>query len=97
MFDDFEDFKKNMAKSDEEHAVPLNELLTNEFIHENTKFDTVYDFFENSGFSIATEEEFAAIPENEMDDFVANNSNFDTWDEMLGSASQEYIFKKLGF
>lgn len=40
---------------------------------------------------------FEKIPDDEWDKWVANASNFGSWDEMKESASQAWITKKLGF
>ncbi|MDT2597112.1 hypothetical protein P7D52_13360 [Enterococcus dongliensis] len=99
-FDDIKNRLDKMSKAaqelDGEQEVPMSELLTDPFISKNSNFQNVDEFFENSGFDMNTEEEFAAIPDDAMDTYVAENSTFESWNDMLSSATQEYVAKKLG-
>lgn len=75
--------------------IPIVELLNDSFLEENTNFKN-FNEFENSNIfdKYKTIEE---IPDQEMDEFIKASSKFNTWDEMLGSATEEYIAKKLRF
>lgn len=75
--------------------IPIVELLNDSFLEENTNFKN-FNEFENSNIfdKYKTIEE---IPDQEMDEFIKASSKFNTWDEMLGSATEEYITKKLRF
>lgn len=104
MSNGFENLSKKldqMAKAakemDGEHSVPMSELFTNNFVSANTKFNSIEEFFEASGFDYSSEEAFAAIPDDQMDAFVSANSNFDTWADFMGEAAKKYTAKKLGF
>lgn len=93
------DFQKKIEKleqlSKKEHSVSLVELFTDTFMTSNTSFDNCDDFFKSIG--IDTEEQLKAMPEEQMDEFVAKNTSFSSWQEMLATASSEYALRQAGF
>lgn len=93
------DFQKKIEKleqlSKKEHSVSLVELFTDTFMTSNTSFDNCDDFFKSIG--IDTEEQLKAMPEEQMDEFVAKNTSFSSWQEMLATASSEYALHQAGF
>lgn len=88
---------KAAQEMDDEHRVPMSELFTNDFVSANSKFNSIEQFFEVSGFDYSSEESFAAIPDDQMDAFVSANTNYDTWSDFMGAAGKKYVAKKLGF
>lgn len=91
-----DDLAKNAEALDGEHSVPVSELLTDDFIAKHTSFASTDAMFEASGFKIETQEDFAAIPDDEWDTFIRSVSSFDDWQSMLGAAGQEWAVRKLG-
>ena len=89
--------ERNAKKLNGTHQIPLNELFTSSFMRKHTKFSSIDAFFKASGFKADTQEDFEAIPDSELDKFVAKNTKFRTWEDMLGEAGSEYALKKLGF
>ncbi|MCD9217872.1 hypothetical protein LUB13_00315 [Lactobacillus delbrueckii subsp. lactis] len=93
------EFQKKIEKleqlSKKEHSVSLVELFTDTFMTSNTSFDNCDDFFKSIG--IDTEEQLKAMPEEQMDEFVAKNTSFSSWQEMLATASSEYALHQAGF
>ena len=93
------EFQKKIEKleqlSKKEHSVSLVELFTDTFMTSNTSFDNCDDFFKSIG--IDTEEQLKAMPEEQMDEFVAKNTSFSSWQEMLATASSEYALRQAGF
>lgn len=100
-FDDAIKHLNKMAKAaqelDGDNEIPFSELFTPSFISKNTSSRNLEEFFKKSGFDTSSEESFTAIPEEDMDRYVSENSKFDTWSDMIETATQEYIAKKLGF
>lgn len=81
-------------------SIPIAEVLTPEFMKENSKFDSVAGMFEKSGFTAATNEDFEKIPDTELNAFVAENTKFKSWPEMSKAAMEIWLpkeMKKLGF
>jgi hypothetical protein len=99
--DDFskklDDLARKADELDGEHNIPLNELLTPTFLSGHTRFSSVDEMIEASGFKVDSQEDFAAIPDAEWDEFIRSVSSFSNWQEMLSAATQEWAAKKLGF
>ncbi len=83
--------------AEKEQVIPLPELLNPEFISECSKFDSVEDMFNSSGYKIKNQEDFAEIPSDQWDDFIKTNTSHESWKAMLGAAVQNWTAKKLGF
>ena len=87
-----QDGVKDISKT---KSIQITELLTDSFLAKNTKFNSFVEFENSEIFSkYKTIEE---IPDQEMDEFIKNNSKFDSWEDIIGTATEEYIAKKLGF
>jgi len=74
----------------------VSELLTDDFVSQHTSFSSVDEMFAASGFKVETQEDFAAIPDAEWDNYIRSISSFDGWQSMLGAAGQEWAKRKLG-
>lgn len=71
------DLAKKAEALDGKHSVPVSELLTDSFVTRHTSFSSADAMFEASGFKIETQEDFAAIPDDEWDAFIRSISSFD--------------------
>lgn len=89
-----------LAKSakglDGTHTVSMTDILTSNFISEHTRFANANELFEASGFKCDSQEDFEAIPEDELDKFIQSESSFGSWKDMLGAAGRAWTIKKLG-
>lgn len=99
--DDLEKELTEMAQRAEEldgtHEVPLNELLPRTFMQKHSRFSSFDQFLDESPFTVETSEDFDAIPNAEMDTYVSSVTDFDSWEDMLDEATQEYVSRKMGF
>lgn len=87
----------NAAKElDGTHNVPIEELLTPEFVSSHTKFANIEEMFEASGLKIESQDDFEAIPAKDKDKFIRSISAFSDWESMLGEAASAWTVKKLG-
>lgn len=88
----------NMAKKAKElegsREVKLIELFNNAFMSLNTQFNSFDDFAEASKFDWSNIE---GIPEDELDIFISQNTNFSSWNEIYEEAVANYYAKQLGF
>lgn len=92
----FDDFAKKVEVLDGQHHVPVSELLTDAFVSQHTSFSSTDKMFAASGFTIKTQEDFAAIPDAEWDDYIRSISSFNDWQSMLHAAMQEWTKRKIG-
>jgi len=100
-FDELQNDLKALADKaqnlDGQHNVPISELLTSSFLSMHTRFSSLNDLFEASGFKVESSEDFAAIPDDKWDDFIRSISSFENWQAMLGAAAKVWTAKQLGF
>ena len=87
---------KGAKELDGTHTVPMTELLSPGFVSSHTKFANAEEMFEASGFKIESQDDFAAIPDAEWDEFIRSISSFSDWQSMLGEAGTAWAAKKLG-
>ena len=90
---------ENLKNIEAEQTVPLTDILTDSFIQKKTPFLNLTDLFDKAGFKVETNEDLEAIPDEIIDKFIQANSEYKSFQEMLGSAGKEYmsniIFKGL--
>ncbi|MFT6789935.1 MAG: hypothetical protein ACJAVX_003320 [Pseudoalteromonas rhizosphaerae] len=86
---------KNAEKLHGENTFTLGEALNDEFISSNSSYSSLEEMIESSGFVVKTLEEFAAIPDNEWETFIVNNTSFESWESMQIRAHEELIHKRL--
>lgn len=89
------DLSGRIKQLDGNHNVPMSELLTPEFLSGCSKFHSLTELFTGSGFSIKSQEDFKAIPDDEWDRFIRLNTSFAGWREMLHAATAAWTKKKL--
>lgn len=94
-FNGFDDLKKKV-RSAAPGKTNLTELLNDDFMKENTKFDSLDAFAEASPFNWDSQEAFESIPEDELDKFVNENTDFSSWKEMATEAAKLIVIKNLG-
>ena len=85
-----EQLERNVDKLGGEHEVTGEELLPDDFISENTDFQTRSAFLEASG--IKSQEDMST---EAFDNFVAANTRFANWQEMLEAAGAEWATRQL--
>lgn len=86
---------KNIESIEKRQSVKLGDLLNSEFMSKHTEFSSLNEMFDSSGLPCETEEEFNNIPRSKLDEFIINNTEFGSWDEMLRKAGAEHISKKI--
>lgn len=71
--------------------VQISELLTDEFMSENTRLNTYIEFFDLC--DIETVEDYHEASEEDLDRCVLDISEFSTWQDMINSAAVAYYSK----
>ena len=91
----------DMARRAEEasgtRSVSIAELLTPDFLLQCSRFHSVNEMFEASGFKIESKEDFEAIPDAPWDEFIRTNTSFATWEAMQAEAGGAWVARQLGF
>lgn len=88
-------FSKKLNSISGSHSYEISEVITDEFICQNSHFNSLDEFMLSC--DIHNTEEFKSFPESKMDKFVQANTHFSSWQEMLKTAGAEYLKKQLGF
>jgi hypothetical protein len=86
---------ENAKKMHGKNKVKLTDLMTPEFITHCSQFENLEHLFDSSGFKVVSKEDFAAIPDNEWEEFIISNTSFDSWEEMQKTARTAYVKKQL--
>jgi DeoR/GlpR family transcriptional regulator of sugar metabolism len=82
--------EKNLEKLGGTHEVKGEDLLPDDFIRQNTNFQTRSAFLEASG--IKSQEDMST---DAFDNFVAANTRFANWQEMFKAAGTEWGKRQL--
>jgi len=80
-----------------EQSIPLSELLNSDFLAACSTLSSVDEMFERSGFKVESEDDFAAIPDDDWEAFIRANTSYFSWKEMLEAAGVAWTKAKLGF
>jgi phage replication-related protein YjqB (UPF0714/DUF867 family) len=91
------DFERRAMSLHGKHQVSFEELFSGEFMRKYTDFRSIAEMLEASGYKVETAEDFEKIPDVEWDTFVSKRTRFANWEEMQGTAVEQYSAKKLGF
>jgi hypothetical protein len=67
------------------------ELFTEEWMAENTDFDSIEAFLEAGPWDAAPEEGLWDVPTAALDEHTAAHSRFDTWEEMSQAAGDSWL------
>ncbi|WP_445772908.1 hypothetical protein [Shewanella sp.] len=87
--------KQNLEDLHGTHKVELKEILTPEFLGECSSFSDLDQLFIASGFDVKSPEDFKAVPDDEWEAFITNNTKFESWENMQQAAMDKYMKSKL--
>lgn len=74
----------------------LSDVLTPSFIQRHSRFKSVEELIEASGFGAKSTDEFVAVPKDNRDSFIRANTTFRGWNEMMQAAGPAWVKKKMG-
>jgi hypothetical protein len=91
-----EDLSRRSQDLEGTHSVPVTELLTPAFLSSCSRFRSAEELFEASGFPVNSQEDFAAIPDDQWDAFIGQSTSYSNWEEMLHAAGAAWAKTRLG-
>ena len=94
---ELENLQKKVENLSGSQNIPLKELLSNSFMKEYTSFNSISELFKASGFQINSIEDFDNIPSSELDRCTSKNTDFDSWQDIIREATNQYVLEKLDF
>lgn len=77
------------------NSIPMGDVLTDEFIQANTNFQNIEELFEKAGYKVENQADFQAIPQEDIDSFVRENSKFDSFTTLQQEAVDEFVRNKI--
>lgn len=92
----FKKLEKNAKELENTKSVSFETLFNSKFMSKYTRFSSFNELLTFGKYEVNSQEDFEAIPDDEFDDFIASNTKFETWQDMLDTASTEYAINKLG-
>lgn len=95
--DDLEDLRVAAEELDGENSVRMEEMFPAEFMEEHTEFGSFAELLQESQWDVEAQEDFEAIPDGPFDEFIAETTDFEDWEEMYTTAGREWISDELGF
>lgn len=66
-------------------------VFSEQFIHEHTEFESFTAFREQSPVPLTNGDLDRDVDSRRLDDYVADTTEFDTWEEMVTPAAEEEI------
>ncbi|SDR48741.1 hypothetical protein [Pseudovibrio sp. Tun.PSC04-5.I4] len=85
----------NAQRLKKQETVDLAELLNDDFMQDNSNYQSVTDLFSVAGQNDVSQESIASIDDDLWEKIVASNTVFSSWDEMFNAASNQFIRQNL--
>ncbi|MEG0737570.1 MAG: hypothetical protein RR441_11915 [Longicatena sp.] len=73
----------------------LIDAFTDEFVSSHSKFTSAKEFFSDSILNIKAQSDYDDVPDELIERYVSENTDFKTWNEMLKSAVVPIIQKRV--
>lgn len=94
-FKGLEKLQNNLKELGNKTEIKMTELMSPSFISDCSEFDSIESLFEASGFTVESPADFAAIPDEEWEEFIVINTSFNSWNEMRQKAMLKYAKQHL--
>ncbi len=92
---DLKRLKHNARSIGQRRSIDLDHLLSKQFLKRHTKFSSLDQLFDESPFDVETQEDFDALNDQELDDFIRKSTSFPSWQDMLDKAADEWAEAEL--
>lgn len=84
--------QKNLESLTKKHSVSFDEAFNDSFMKSHTKFSTLDSFWDAAGFKDVS---FKDAPQEKLDKFTADNSEFKDFQSMTDAATLEWTNKQV--
>lgn len=85
----------DIEKLSGEQKLSFKDIFPTSFMRRFTQFSSIDEMVKNSPFKVECEEDFKNIPDIDWDKYVKEKTYFQSWDQMLSKAGEEYIGKQV--
>lgn len=93
---DMESMAQRAKELNGTHELKSEEIFTSGFMNKYTDYSSFDEMLDASGFKIESNEDFDKIPIDKLNEFIKMHTRFPSWEEMIGTAAEEYFVYKLG-
>jgi hypothetical protein len=96
----FEELINNISdtlKQYDGQLIGIDRLFTAEFMSQHTGFADFDAWIAAGGFQCETQEDFDGLPKDELDSYVAQSTDFNSWQEMLDASGAKWLQNQLGW
>ena len=90
-----EKLRINLSELPGTSEVKLVDLMNSNFISSCSRYSSLEELFDSSGFKIESKEDFSAIPDDDWNTFIQANTTYENWLEMQKAAMVSYAKAKL--
>jgi hypothetical protein len=84
----------SLEKLGGKHEVRLEDLFPPLFMIENTAYGSIEEFLRASPVTIQNQADFDRLTGPKLDPFVRAKTRFQSWEEMQGTAAEEWMKRK---
>lgn len=95
MDDQLDQLAESARSEDGTNAVSFAELFPADFMRTYSEFESIEAFFEESPWTVETNEDFEQISEDEFVRYVSETTGFNSWEAMLSVAAREWLSRHL--
>ncbi|MFJ3483831.1 hypothetical protein ACIPL1_10685 [Pseudomonas sp. NPDC090202] len=92
---DLKRISENAQALDGTTPVLFLEIMSPEFISSVSRFDSFDSFAKGAGYTVVTDDDLKAIPDEPWDEFIRSETSFENWTEMQKAGGAEYLKRKL--
>ena len=93
---ELEELAENARRLDGTNEVSLTDLLPPSFMRRHSRFADIEELFDASPWTVTTADDFAAIPDEQWDQFIDEHTSFRDWERMQEAGAQQWVAKELG-
>ncbi|MFK3862587.1 hypothetical protein [Pseudoalteromonas rhizosphaerae] len=94
-FSGLERLSKNLEDLGNKKSITLDELMNDSFVSKHSKYKSFDELLNSSPFNVETAEDFKAIPDDEWDSYINQNTDYDSWKEMQVKAFECYAKEQI--
>nr|DAZ68649.1 MAG TPA: hypothetical protein [Caudoviricetes sp.] len=95
LIDSLKKLEDNVHRLEGTNTVSFDKLFTKTFMEKHTGCSSFDEFLKAGNFVVNSKEDFEAIPDEVFDKYVSSATNFDSWDDMLNQATNDYLSSEL--
>lgn len=94
-FSGLKKLSKNLEELGNKKSIGLYELMSDNFVSKHSKYKSFDELLSSSPFTVETAEDFEAMPDDEWDSYINQNTDYDSWKEMQVKAFEYYAKKQI--